>query len=161
MYLSRTDVDHYRGYSTPAIVRAERAEAKLEKKEKAEKRTGMQVLGAVEVGGTAFGWGFLQGYRGMPGWGSLSADLITGIVLHAASFMGYTKGWDDHVVNIANGSLAFWGANQGAILGERMKNQNAGAAGTGAAAKGEFGHLLGGGGVPFGADQYASLYGQG
>lgn len=89
-------------------------------KEKGAEQAG-HAFQAVEVGATAFGFGFLRGKMGDAN-GDLDvvgvpASLGTSIVLHGLGFMGVFGKHSEHVHNVADGALAEYAAVQGMRMG--------------------------------------------
>jgi hypothetical protein len=79
------------------------------------------VLQTVEVGGTAFGFGFMRGKMG-DAQGDLDivgipASLGTAVAMHGLGFMGVFGKHSEHAHNIGDGALAEYGAVQGMRLG--------------------------------------------
>jgi len=93
-------------------------------KVKAEETT-EHIIGAAEVSGTAFGFGFISGYfRGEDGSRGIQIlgvplDLGTGIGLHLLAMLGGGK-WAGHWRNAGNGALAAYLTATGAGMGSRM-----------------------------------------
>lgn len=127
-HITRDQVRHYGGSrhgNTAGSTSA--AERTLERQKERTKKILSEGIALVEVGGVAFGFGLLQGRQGgMPEipYLGLSADLFTGIVLHLVGAIGWAGKYEDHVHNLANGAIASWAVNQGALLGEKMRKDS-------------------------------------
>lgn len=86
------------------------------------------VLATAEVVGAAFGMGFLRGYYGeKAAILGLPIDAAAGLLLHGIGYgLGFAGGRTARFVaanlhNLANGSLATWGAAAGAQLGLKKR----------------------------------------
>lgn len=125
-HITREHVRRYGHAAGASTAHMSPAEKTLERQKEQKKEWFAQGIAIVEVGGTAFGFGLLQGRRGgMPEipYIGLSADLFTGLVLHLVGFMGWAGKYGDHVHNIGNGAIASWAVNQGALFGEKMRKE--------------------------------------
>lgn len=111
---------HYAGEAA-AIERADRAETKLEKiKRKSEELTEMVVSKAL-IAGTSAAMGYYEGYKGaIPEVAGVGLDLIVGVGASAAALfadqMGAAK-YGKYLDAVGTGSLAFYGAKQGHLMG--------------------------------------------
>lgn len=89
-------------------------------KEKGQEQMG-HALQAVEVGATAFGFGFLRGKMGDANGdldiAGIPASLGTAIGMHALGFMGVFGKHSEHAHNVADGALAEYAAVQGMRMG--------------------------------------------
>ncbi len=89
-------------------------------KEKGQEQMG-HALQAVEVGATAFGFGFLRGKmsdaNGDLDVAGIPASLGTSIALHGLGFMNVFGKHSEHAHNIADGALAEYAAVQGMRMG--------------------------------------------
>lgn len=90
-------------------------------KEKSTEALG-QVLQTVEVGGSAFAFGFMRGKMGDDN-GELDvvgipASLGAGVLLHGMGFLGLFGKHSEHAHNLGDGAIAEYGA----IAGMRMGN---------------------------------------
>ena len=117
---TRHPMRHYAGEAA-AIERADRAETRLEKiKAKSEELTEMVVNKAI-IGGTAAAMGYYQGYKGkVTEVMGVGVDLIVGVAASGAALMADqigVKKYAHYLDAVGTGSLAFWAANQGAIMG--------------------------------------------
>lgn len=86
-------------------------------------KTGLETLA---VAGSAGAIGIIAGRTGNANIGRtpLPLGLTVGVALQAANLMGWVpKQWAPLVSNIANGSVAGWGALQGASYGQAMAEQ--------------------------------------
>ncbi len=89
-------------------------------KEKGQEQLG-HALQAVEVGATAFGFGFMRGKMGDQN-GDLDimgvpASLATAIAMHGLGFMNVFGKHSEHAHNVADGALAEYSAVQGMRMG--------------------------------------------
>lgn len=89
-------------------------------KEKGQETLG-SVLQTVEVGGTAFAFGFMRGKMGDTN-GDLDvvgvpASLGTGILMHGLGFMGVFGKHSEHAHNVGDGAIAEYAAVQGMRMG--------------------------------------------
>ena len=124
------------GGAIDTVAKAEKVLAKDEKKKADEKRMAAHLMNGGLTVGTTLAFGVLEGYRqkvstdgkctitsGIPGFGMVSADLITGVGLHLVSLLGYVKNeqQDQMVQSIANGALSFWAASFGTTLGDKLR----------------------------------------
>jgi hypothetical protein len=119
-------------------------------KEKGQEALG-HVLQTVEVGGTAFAFGFMRGKMGDQN-GDLDvvgvpASLGTGAAMHVLGFLGIFGKHSEHAHNIGDGALAEYGAVAGMRLGAE-KSDFAGQRRI-AGRRGVAGSLNGGGMNPF------------
>ena len=100
---------------------AERAKASASRlKAKASETMGI-ALGAMEVSGAAFGFGYARGrfattdgefaIVGVP------PDLLAGVVLHGLGFLGTFDKYSEHAHNLANGALASYLTTKGVQFG--------------------------------------------
>lgn len=110
-------------------------------KEKGQETLG-SVLQTVEVGGTAFAFGFMRGKMGDQN-GDLDvvgvpASLGAGLALHGLGFLGVFGKHSEHAHNLGDGAIAEYGAVQGMRMGaarsdfsgqRRIAGQRRGAAG--------------------------------
>jgi len=89
-------------------------------REKGQEQLG-HALQAVEVGGTAFAFGFARGKMadadGNLDVAGIPASLGAAIGMHALGFMGVFGKHDEHAHNIADGALAEYAAVQGMRMG--------------------------------------------
>lgn len=89
---------------------------------KFDKETGKTALRSVEVGGAAFGLGFLHGRKGnMPEKFGVPLDLGAAIGLHLLAFSGYTKGAAQHLHALGDGALAYYFGSLGGQYGQKKR----------------------------------------
>ena len=115
MAFSRTEVQKL----IETTERAKTSAARL--KEKATETMGI-ALGAMEVSGASFGFGYARGrfatadgefaVMGVP------PDLLAGVALHGLGFLGaFGKKYSEHAHNLANGALASFLSTKGVQFG--------------------------------------------
>lgn len=81
-----------------------------------------QALQSLEVGGAAFGLGFVHGRKGtMPEKFGVPLDLGAAIGLHLLAFSGYTKGAAKHLHALGDGALAYYLGSLGGQWGQRRR----------------------------------------
>lgn len=129
-------------------------------KEKTEEALGKSIE-AAEVTGSAFAFGFLNGYSPAPNKAyheianGVPTDLAGGFVLHLLGFFGAAGRHSDHAHSLGNGGLASWGVRTGTKMGQDRRLRVAGTAPP-PAARGAFGYRQPvWGGMPQGAPQAA------
>jgi len=92
------------------------------------------VVQTTEIGGTALVFGLANGYwvdeatgeRGINVLG-MPLELITAIGLHGIAFFGGESRWSTDMHNVGDGALAAWSTLMGIQLGEKMRQERAGA----------------------------------
>lgn len=106
------------------LSRGKRALMRLEKYREAAKETMMQVLSAAEVGGTAFGFGWLKGRYGDTDVVGVPVDAGTAAVLHVLGFSGIMgRDLSKHAHNVANGALGSYLSDTGRKIGDKMAQE--------------------------------------
>lgn len=132
-------------------------------REKTEEAIGKTVE-AAEVTGSAFAFGFLNGYSPAQGLDhhelakGVPTDLAVGFVLHLLGFFGAAGKHSDHAHALANGGLASWGVRAGQKMGNDRRARAA--AGSPPATRGAFAPQRPAWGAGF-APQYARVDGVG
>jgi len=93
-------------------------------KEEAEKAV-LQVVRTVEITGTSFGLGVVNGRYSNPSLLGVPVDLLTGIVAHGVAFFDIAP---DHMHAVGDGGLASYCASLGVGIGTKMLSESANAA---------------------------------
>jgi len=89
--------------------------------------TVMQVVRTVEVGGTAFSFGIVNGRWGRPEFVGVPVDLLTSIGLHGLGFV-LDKEAAPHLHNLGDGALASYLTALGTGIGAKMLQESSAAA---------------------------------
>lgn len=114
--------------------KADRAMAKVRgMRDKAESMT-MQLVQTMEVGGTAFGFGILQGRTGGVEVIGVPVDLGAAFLLHLGGYVGAAGEASSHLHNIGDGAAASYLNTLGVGIGARMRSEAERAGGGTAAA---------------------------
>lgn len=126
----RPHVTH--GMLTEMKRRAESLVASARKvREKGESIVG-QGIRSVEIGGSAFLFGYLQGRYGSEGGVTIAKvpiELATAIVGHGAGFLGIAGKHSYHLHNVADGALATYAATLGRGIGKAAAKKSGGMSG--------------------------------
>jgi len=146
----------YRETKEKFEAQAKRLKAKAVAADATTKQVVLEVLASLEVGGTAFAFGFVRGYYGEKKLLSVPLELWATLALHGVGLVldfkapaGNAGDWDRMVArqlhNLGNGALAAYSTTLGASMGAEMKskaqqapNQFQGAATSGVMAGAEF-----------------------
>lgn len=104
--------------------------------EKGEK-TVETVTGTLVVSGTSFAFGVLQGRTGGVEVVGVPIELLTGVGLHVAGFMGLGGRRSDMLHHVGNGAMATYAATMGRSVGVNWKKTGKLLAGNGATSAGE------------------------
>lgn len=103
--------------------KADRAMAKVRgMRDKAESMT-MQLVQTMEVGGTAFGFGILQGRTGGVEVIGVPVDLGAAFLLHLGGYVGAAGEASTHLHNIGDGAAASYLNTLGVGIGARMRSE--------------------------------------
>lgn len=79
------------------------------------------IVQTFEVGGTAFGVGFMQGRWGSIELAGVPVEFIAGLGLHVLAFLGGAGRYAEHVHNVGDGALAGYATKLGQGFGDKMK----------------------------------------
>lgn len=118
---------------------AERARARVATMAKQAEKSIDAALTVAEVGGTAFGFGYVNGrYGAIPAGATANAlpeydvmgvplDLVSGIALVGLGLVGAAGKYEEHAVRIGAGGLAAWGYRTGYQMGATAYTNSSGA----------------------------------
>lgn len=126
MKLTRADISR-------AASRAESLRARMANLKKKTEKVTERAVHTVEVGASAFGFGVLQGRSSDPNGVQLFGipiELLAGIGLHGAGFLGLGGKMSSHLHGFGDGALAAYMATMGRGVGTAWK-QKAPGGGTG------------------------------
>lgn len=93
----------------------------------------MQVVGGLEVAGSAFGLSLIEGYCGGVEFLGIPLPVLAGTGLHLAAFGGIAP---EHLHQFGNGAFAAYATTLGLGIGEEMRAKGGGGAAAGALGQG-------------------------
>jgi len=125
------------------LTAAERAKARVAKMQAKAAETMGIALGAMEVSGTAFGFGYARGRfadeQGAFEIMGIPPDLLAGVALHGLGFLGGFGRYSEHAHHMANGALASYLTTQGVKFGVEGRSAPLSRPVVGAGARGSLG----------------------
>ena len=131
------------GFETTSVTKlkeyAERMKSRMASVAKQAERSVDAALTVVEVGGTTFAFGYINGrYGAMPANATANAlpeydiagvpaDLAAGIVLVGVGLMGGAGKYEEHAVRVGAGAIGAWGYRTGFQMGATAYTNSSGA----------------------------------